>query len=149
MKAKDSQGNFQEIHIRASDELPVGSEIEFSGTSADIPAGWQIIPDTSGTDANGGYIKFSDGTMICYGKTGSIAINSTEVSTTLNFSQEFINAPIITGSINDAGPLQTSFSSALGISATTTTVTFNVKSLSGYNPNARFTGNYIAIGRWK
>lgn len=43
MKYKDSQGNFKEIYVKALDSMPVGSEIDFNGTSADIPAGWEQV----------------------------------------------------------------------------------------------------------
>lgn len=42
MKYKDpTTGDFKELKIRATDELPVGSIIEYIGLSSNIPAGWE------------------------------------------------------------------------------------------------------------
>ena len=44
MKAKNpTTGNFEEIYVKALDSLPVGTEVDFDGTSADIPIGWEQV----------------------------------------------------------------------------------------------------------
>ena len=46
MKARDSQtGTLKDVYVKALDSLPVGSEIDYSGTSQDIPAGWEQVTD--------------------------------------------------------------------------------------------------------
>ena len=59
MKARNpSTGNLESIYVKALDSLPVGSQIEFSGT--DIPAGWEEVNDYSTTEVNTGK-KWIDG----------------------------------------------------------------------------------------
>ena len=42
MKVKNpNTGNFEEVYVKALDSLPVGSEIDFTGSASDIPAGWE------------------------------------------------------------------------------------------------------------
>ena len=44
MKVKNpSTGNFEEVYVKALDSLPVGSEIDFTGSASDIPAGWEQV----------------------------------------------------------------------------------------------------------
>ena len=46
MKARDRQtGLFKKVFVKALDSLPVGSEIDFDGTSADIPVGWEQVSE--------------------------------------------------------------------------------------------------------
>ena len=50
----------------ALDELPIGSVIRYDGE--DIPEGWEEVEEAekieSGSNENGSWVKFSDGTMI-------------------------------------------------------------------------------------
>ena len=50
--------------IMGGETLPVGSEIDYDGST--VPTGWEETTPIieSGTD----YIKYKDGTMICYGR---------------------------------------------------------------------------------
>lgn len=44
MKVKNpSTGNFEEVYVKALDSLPVGSEIDFTGSASDIPVGWEQV----------------------------------------------------------------------------------------------------------
>ena len=44
MKAKNpNTGNFEEVYVKALDSLPVGSEIDFTGSASDIPVGWEQV----------------------------------------------------------------------------------------------------------
>ncbi len=112
----------------------------------------QIIQ--SGSNANGSYIKYSDGTMICYGNYSFNSSNSDywgnfyrSENYTINFPQEFSTTPIVNVTPNsDDG----------GISAVLNTVSLNtfkmcqIKS-KGINQNTDLSnsGQYVAIGRWK
>ena len=88
MKYKDpTTGEFKELKIRATDELPVGSEIDVDDNTT-IPAGWEQTDDVieSGT----GYVVIGD-TLIIWGvKTASAtASNSTDI--TITFPKNFAN----------------------------------------------------------
>ena len=112
----------------------------------------QIIQ--SGSNANGSYIKYSDGIMICYGNYSFNSSNSDywgnfyrSENYTINFPQEFSTTPIVNVTPNsDDG----------GISAVLNTVSLNtfkmcqIKS-KGINQNTDLSnsGQYVAIGRWK
>ena len=51
MKYRDEDGDFQELYFKASDTLPVGTEVDYDGETA--PAGWEEIDepkDTYSTD---------------------------------------------------------------------------------------------------
>ena len=42
MKYKDpTTGNFKEINVKVADTLPVGSEVDYNGTT--IPTGWEEV----------------------------------------------------------------------------------------------------------
>ena len=49
------------------DTLPIGAMVEYNGTT--VPQGYEKVSDNniieSGSNANGNWIKYSDGTMIC------------------------------------------------------------------------------------
>lgn len=58
------------------DTLPIGAITEFDGST--IPDGYEEISEMSGSNANGSWIKFADGTMICTKKvTGQAKITAT------------------------------------------------------------------------
>lgn len=55
MKVKNpSTGNFEEVYVKALDSLPVGAEIDFTGSASDIPVGWEQVDDYSTTEVNTG-----------------------------------------------------------------------------------------------
>lgn len=55
MKARNpSTGNLETVYVKALDSLPVGSEIDFIGSSSDIPVGWEQVDDYSTTEVNTG-----------------------------------------------------------------------------------------------
>ena len=46
MRAKDkTTGQFKKVYVKALDSMPVGSELDFDGNSADIPVGWEEVSD--------------------------------------------------------------------------------------------------------
>ena len=55
MKAKNpSTGNFEEVYVKALDSLPVGSEIDFTGSASAIPVGWEQVETYSTNEVNTG-----------------------------------------------------------------------------------------------
>ena len=55
MKARNpSTGTLDTVYVKALDSMPVGSVVEFTGSSADIPAGWEEVNDYSTTEIDTG-----------------------------------------------------------------------------------------------
>lgn len=128
-------------------------EIAFKDENNSVhPITWGVIVE-SGSNANGTYIKFGDGTMICYYKTTVYdqAINSAYGSLFIGtrnwtFPEPFISAPFVTIGQFKWG----SGASWGGAMASTTTYVI----LRGYDVSARAAGtactiSAMAIGRWK
>lgn len=109
---------------------------------------YKVISDSN---ANGQWIKFPDGTMICYYDSGSteISISANGVTTEqYTFPETFISPPFVMTQMNS-----TSTSAELGyvshsaINETTTTFDFRWFNKSSSARSPRY--GYIAIGRWK
>lgn len=81
MKVKNpSTGNFEEVYVKALDSLPVGSEIDFTGSVSDIPVGWEQVDSYSTSEVNTGK-TWIDGKPI-YKKvfTGTIGSSGSSVT---------------------------------------------------------------------
>ena len=138
--------DFQGLEI--SDEYTTGDNVAYS---ADYVNG--IIE--SGTNANGNYVKYADGTMICYGN--------------ISFSKPSNNALTNGGYRTGGGDVSiisfpVSFISAPSISITTTSLncincfadnlyeggfTALFATISSEGTASTKTATYIAIGKWK
>ena len=44
VRVKDNS-QFKEIYVKALDSMPVGTEVDFDGNSADIPDGWEQVSE--------------------------------------------------------------------------------------------------------
>ena len=106
-----------------------------------------------GTNANGTYVKFSDGTMICHGRVpiGSLAITGPwgasylSPAITVTFPATFVESPpaIATNMENTTGDIATWYN-----------VLASTNSFDGYFGSAvprtfPCTLSWMAIGRWK
>lgn len=114
----------------------------------------------SGSNTNGNYVKYADGTMICSGnKSGSINVttswgalyNSDNISFA-DFAQTFIETPIVTITANatTGGYLYIVASSPATNKTPSTTNPggFCIMRNSSSN-NVAYSVSYIAIGKWK
>ena len=143
------------------EEMPEGSNIPYLNSEIDNEYGTAtnrgysqeyingIIE--SGSNANGNYIKYVNGTMICTGvknftgvnfttQNGSVYIPAT--SPTINFAQQFIENPVVT---------LTAFNRANGVyesGLSTSLVAIWPFAFSSIT-NVNYSIHYIAIGRWK
>lgn len=111
----------------------------------------------SGSNSNGSWIKYSDGTMICAGKKSSGTITwSTDSNHYLkldltydDFPQTFISQPIVTKTIESTTPTQR-YMGIIGGSAPTTTNPGTYNLITYWNAsNTSVVASYIAIGKWK
>ena len=146
MKYNDN-GTYEDIYVKTFDTLPVGSEVDYDGQT--VPSGWEEVTDMSGSNANGSWIKFDDGTMICY-NTYSNTINITSGyegvyygnTGTITFPIKFANRPILFTQTNLAGGGFTYYG-------------YNDTSFSGFvwktqsKSSASVDVYWLAIGRWK
>ena len=107
----------------------------------------------SGSNDNGSWIKYSDGTMICYKSTGEIDMNITTSWGSLyegnisvgNFPAEFIETPTI--SVTPFGSGMLIEQGGIDASKTSWGNITGVRSNSAENVKARF--HLMAIGKWK
>ena len=60
---KDKDSPFRELYVKALDSMPVGSVVDFTGSSADVPTGWEEVNDYSTTEIDTGK-KWIDGKPI-------------------------------------------------------------------------------------
>lgn len=82
-------GEWIDVNIKALDSMPVGSQVEFTGT--EIPAGWEEVNDYSTTEIDTGK-KWIDGKPI-YRKVidcGNLP-NATNKSVSIGYSMNQIN----------------------------------------------------------
>ena len=113
------------------------------------------LPDASGTialvengsNSNGNYTKFSDGTLMQWGfKSGIMATASNTVSATINFPVAFTSAS--TASITAIPETTLAQHFRLSVSSIATS-SFAIYVYSSYSTTASLTVRWTAIGRWK
>lgn len=141
------------IYVQADEVEIADTGGNFTSTDVEGALG-ELIPQ-SGSGANGSWVKFPDGTMICTikkiidvttlasnvaGSSSGTAYFGTGLWT---FPETFISPPVVTSSSNQ--PTMTGFfTKSRDLSATTVTLScFHPISTTGAEVNA------IAIGRWK
>ena len=123
------------------------------GTSMTSYKNYAGVIVESGSNDNGSWIKYSDGTMICYKSTGEIDMNITtpwgslyEGNVSLgNFPAEFIETPTI--SVTPFGSGMLIEQGGIDASKTSWGNITGVRPNSVENVKARF--NLMAIGKWK
>lgn len=110
-----------------------------------------LIPIESGNNANGSYVKYSDGTMICSNRKYFIkdingGYEGSYFTSTGNiyFASEFISEPIIMATPEQQGSLL-----SITITSRTTEYFGSYVWKSQSKTNVQFYVNFIAIGRWK
>ena len=127
-------------------------QVLVKNSNTNYDTAWSTIIE-SGSNDNGSWIKYSDGTMICYKSTGEIDMNITTSWGSLyegnisvgNFPAEFIETPTISvipfgsGMLIEQGGIDASKTSWGNITG--------VRPNSVENVKARF--HLIAIGKWK
>lgn len=177
MKYNDN-GETRTVMVKAGDSQPIGTILTYSGES--IPDGYSEISGTAiyaqnmlgnendkapsveavnkamnqvverGSNDNGTYIKFPDGTLICRGilnisvtTTAWGNIYSYDWTGSIPFPTSFMDKPtIIANSIQNTGAIAKIVASASAVVSLTIT-----RGTSASNVN--YPIDYIAIGRWK
>ena len=153
MKYNDN-GTYEDIYVKTFDTLPVGSEVDYDGQT--VPSGWEEVTDMSGSNANGSWIKFDDGTMICYRTLSNVDCRSlsqdgSNYFKTINdtyFAVEFYAVPTINVSlINKTNGRKLDFNSMLYVDKS------KIGQIVVHNywnsTDAYVDIHIIAIGRWK
>lgn len=104
----------------------------------------------SGSNANGSYIKFNDGTMICYGSKDINNVSFTQFTTSINYSniqtitfpQLFINNPS-----TSIGCRSSNMAWSSNVISSTSNFTFYI--LQSTDVTRTIHCEWQAIGRWK
>ncbi|MCW6665397.1 phage tail protein [Aerococcaceae bacterium NML191219] len=117
-----------------------------------VSQGWRDLTPSSGSNANGSWLRLPDGTQICYGNIlhgygGSVYTDKK----TINYAAGFVTYPSVNLSIN-LWPQSNHDKRLPGINITETSVnsvTFTVGDNAGGRANSQMYIFYIAIGRWK
>lgn len=144
------------------DTLPIGAMVEYNGTT--VPQGYEKVSDgniiESGSNENGNWIKFVDGTMICY-ETFSIGGTTTDgqndgslwyvdISLQHSFAQKFISKPIIRINAYTSENANLHYLWVCTKYNSVTTSSFgNYRIYSPTNTTMIVSLDYIAIGKWK
>lgn len=143
----------KDLLVTDGDTLPIGAIVDFDGST--IPDGYEEVSEMSGSNANGNWVKFADGTMICIKKITftNVVINTAwgsvyETASKLNFgdyAQEFIETPSV--SIDLAEGATCFCETFSGRTKTAIGSTWLWK--PAIEANGTMTFDVIAIGRWK
>lgn len=137
-----------------------GTSIQIGGTQPTNPAAKLWIEDDmltslgteieSGSNDNGNWVKFADGTMICFGITDTILFTSAGVKEFIidvaPFKFTSLKSASLTLEVNYSNYGDGKFSCYKKISSKTS-ITGVVR--NEYSSNIGFYVNWIAIGRWK
>lgn len=98
----------------------------------------------SGTNSNGSWIKYEDGTLI---QTGTVEVPANIGNTTATLPIEFVDNKYRV-SITNIYYSGIAFFWSIGVK-TTTTVKLYVRNMSNNVPSSITQSDYVAIGRWK
>lgn len=117
---------------------PTGPRGATGATGPQGPAGTSAVA-SSGT----GWVRFSDGTQICWGSSTMRYGDSVSIT----FPQAFKNAPSVTATYTESGDVGVYFKAP---SVTATAVTFYKVKISGSSVvGATYAFCWTAVGRWK
>lgn len=98
------------------------------------------IDDKKINSSSTNYIKFEDGTMICWGS---------EKNGTYNLPQEFISEPFVIISSKNSQTTSMHFSQATCTTSTITIVNGYAQENTAWHTDDLVYANYIVIGKWK
>ena len=106
----------------------------------------------SGSSSNGNWIRFLDGTMICFNEISATVAATTPIGTiyygyapTISFPQPFISNPVVTTGLEDNDFISVAF---YGLNESGTGQ-YRLYVYSARSLNKTVSYYYIAIGRWK
>lgn len=144
------------------DTLPIGAIVEYNGTT--VPQGYEKVSDgnivESGSNDNGNWIKYNDGTMICTNRyfiqkagnttTQSGALYVSDEIEGKSFPATFTSRPEIFFNFENATWGGKNIISIKTIGYPTTSVAPNFQLVSTItSTNTAINFEYLAIGKWK
>jgi hypothetical protein len=110
-----------------------------------------VIIET-GSNANGEFIKFADGTMFCFGIVTAALVTSSSIGSIYFNSVAALTHPAEFTSISSVEMSNTTTQAGMVFGATARSVSFTNYTLRAYgvtNTSSCSTWFYSAIGRWK
>lgn len=134
------------------DTLPIGGIVNYDGST--VPEGYEEVSEMSGSNANGNWIKYADGTMICTkivsgntGKEFNLWANGTYFWDIQNgnWPQEFVEL-YNTQATNQNVQLWCNIGNVTTTSAGTTRI---IRPDNGGPAGQNYNIQLLAIGRWK
>ena len=151
----ENETTIDNVHLYFGQSTPPASvkpQVE-EGTRKSNFTSWAGYIVESGSNDNGSYIKYSDGTMICYKSTSEITINITTAWGSLyegslnvgNFPVEFVETPTISVTPFGSGMLIEQGGANASKTSWGTITVVRPTSVSGVKTKFHL----IAIGRWK
>jgi hypothetical protein len=137
-------------------KMTVSKLNELLGIQLNIPLGGVV---ESGSNGNGSYIKFADGTMICSGTISTSIASNTALasgggfrtsSIVRDYPQAFTDRPVISCSLEEYGSNNSIGVMVAPLPANPLTQCFaQWRTVSGDSTARERSAGYIAIGRWK
>ena len=140
----------ERIDAIESDGWVVNSRIEDSAIEYTKINGYE-----EGSNSNGRYTKFPDGTLICYHNQNSVFRSSSELGHTWTFPFGFLSPPIVNATMGDLSSSST-FTTRLGVTRAVVTSSteaairqHRINGQANFSPGDTAEMNLMAIGRWK
>lgn len=129
----------------ASTAIPLGTTLSLSNLTAVSNGGLNDLMPEYGSTANGNYIKFSDGTLICWGESGIVSVSGNSTgSVNVTFPVSFTGEPVAFANLMSSLPTQRS---ATVQARTASGMTVYFQNATGASVSVY--AQWLAIGRWK
>jgi hypothetical protein len=142
-----AQGNFDELYTAVAAAFGKGNILGTVSQVNGVPTGAVI---ERGSNSSGQYVRFADGTQICWGSSPGATANNAAASgvyfsglITVGYPIAFSAAPVLSGSTT----AQTGALSWVGYPATPGP-TAGYLSLVSHSSGATATLQWMAVGRW-
>lgn len=140
------------LNIKGGDTLPIGAMVEYNGTT--VPQGYEKVSDGNIVESGSNYIKFYDGTLICWSSKNVTAnittaygnmYRGTSAVSFENYQKPFVSIPTVIVYVNGAN-------SAIAMNWTERTLNNpgeQMLVLPISKEGQTYVISYIAIGKWK
>lgn len=139
-------GRTTETVKSVADELATHKQEDATDDVHGLLSGGKIIEE-SGSNANGNYVKFADGTLICYGAYNTTTNSAGISDATITYPSVFSGYPSLNVTKSEVGSAQT-WKGALHLR---TVASYNSRGivLIDAEVSTQYTLEWLAIGRWK
>lgn len=143
---------FDQFFRQVAVSTDTGAAYQRSGPAFSAAGPWKKISDERGSNANGEYTRFADGTQICWKDVSLPYASATDMVTTWNFPAAFSSSPIVVMTGTNDWPSGTIRSYTMYHRVASKSPSSSL--LVGSNTNASnvsgdsYVVNATAVGRW-